>query len=112
MLFHNKYFSLALGIKEPWYIKSLDMVPSINNPEILEMRVEVDFIEGIKFSYNGSKELHPVHDTRERSWRHLSFFQYRCYIQARVHRILLSDGKIKTVDVPWGHDISGFTLMA
>ena len=67
MLFHNKYFSVALGIKEPWYIKSLDMVPSINNPEILEMRVEVDFIEGIKFSYNGSKELHPVHDTRERS---------------------------------------------
>ena len=48
----QKVFSLALGIKEPWYINSLDMVPSAKNPEILEMRVEVDFLEGSKFSYN------------------------------------------------------------
>ena len=98
----QKVFSLALGIKDPWYIKSLDMVPSTKNPEILEMRVEVDFLEGSRFSYNGSEELYPVHDTRERVWRHLNFFQYRCYIQARVPRIILPDGKVKTVDVPWG----------
>ena len=49
----------SLGIKDPWYIKSLDMVPSAKNPEILEMRVEVDFLEGSKFSYNGSEELYP-----------------------------------------------------
>ena len=107
----QKVFSLALGIKDPWYIKSLDMVPSTKNPEILEMRVEVDFLEGSRFSYNGSEELYPVHDSRERVWRHLNFFQYRCYIQARVPRIILPDGKVKTVDVPWGHDLSGFTLM-
>ena len=54
----QKVFSLALGIKDPWYIKSLDMVPSTKNPEILEMRVEVDFLEGSRFSYNGSEELY------------------------------------------------------
>ena len=43
-------FSLALGIKDPWYIKSLDMVPSAKNPEILEMKVGVDFLEGSKAS--------------------------------------------------------------
>ena len=62
----QKVFSLALGIKDPWYIKCLDMVPSAKNPEILEMRVEVDFLEGSKFSYNGSEELYPVHDATER----------------------------------------------
>ena len=46
---------MALGIKDPWYIKSLDMVPSAKNPEILEMRVEVDFLEGSRFSYNDMK---------------------------------------------------------
>ena len=46
----QKVFSLALGIKDPWYIKSLDMVPSSKNPEILEKRVEVDFLEGSKAS--------------------------------------------------------------
>ena len=51
----QKVFSLALGIKDPWYIKSLDMVPSTKNPEILEMRVEVDFLEGSKFSYNAMR---------------------------------------------------------
>ena len=107
----QKVFSLALGIRDPWYIKSLDMVPGTRNPEILEMRVEVDFTEGSRFSYNDSEELYPVHDTRERTWRHLNFFQYRCYIHARVPRIILPDGKVKTVDVPWGRDLNGFTLM-
>ena len=46
----QKVFSLALGIKDPWYIKSLDMVPSTKNPEILEMKVGVDFLEGSKAS--------------------------------------------------------------
>ncbi|MDD7160939.1 MAG: hypothetical protein SPF69_02085 [Candidatus Ornithospirochaeta sp.] len=40
----------SLGIKDPWYIKSLDMVPSAENPEILEMKVGVDFLEGSKAS--------------------------------------------------------------
>ena len=31
------------------------MVPSTKNPEILEMRVEVDFLEGSKFSYNAMR---------------------------------------------------------
>ncbi|MGN1220650.1 MAG: ISL3 family transposase [Candidatus Cryptobacteroides sp.] len=107
----QQVFSLALGISEPWFIKSLDLVPSEKNPERLEMRIAVDYIEGTKFRYGGSEDSYPVHDTRERTWRHLNFFQYRCYITARVPRIILPDGKVRTVDVPWGRDGSGFTLM-
>lgn len=104
-------FSLALGIKEPWYIKDIEMVPSERNPDRLEMHVEVDFREGSKFNYPGEEEPLSVYDTRTRTWRHLNFFQYRCYITARVPRVVLSDGKVKTIEVPWGREGSGFTLM-
>ena len=36
----QQVFSMALGIREPWFIKSLEMVPSSKNPERLEMRIE------------------------------------------------------------------------
>ena len=45
----QQVFSMALGIREPWFIKSLEMVPSSKNPERLEMRIEIDFTEGTKF---------------------------------------------------------------
>ena len=109
--YFQQMFSLALGIKEPWFIESMALVPSTRNPNILEMRIEVDFTEGSRFRYGDSEELYHVHDTRVRTWRHLNIFQYRCYITARVPRILLPDGKVKTVDVPWGRAGSGFTLM-
>ena len=107
----QQVFSMALGIREPWFIKSLELVPSSKDPERLEMRIEIDFREGTKFQYGDSKDCYPVHNTRERTWRHLNFFQYRCYITARVPRVKLPDGKAKTVDIPWGRDGSGFILM-
>jgi hypothetical protein len=38
-------------------------------------------------------------------------FQYRCYITAKVPRIITPDGKVRTVSVPWARSGSGFTLM-
>jgi transposase len=52
-----------------------------------------------------------VYDTRERIWRHLNFFQYRCYVKARVPRVTDGQGKVRTVSVPWGRSGSGFTLL-
>lgn len=103
-------FSKALGITQPWYITSMDLVPSEKHPERMEMRIEVDFKEGSKFPYIGEDEPCAVHDTRTRTWRHLNFFQYRCYITARVPRVETKGG-VKTVEVPWGRVGSGFTLM-
>lgn len=53
----------------------------------------------------------PVHDTRERAWRHLNFFQYQCYIHARVPRTRCEKHGVKTIEVPWGRGGSGFTVM-
>jgi transposase len=107
----QKLFSLGLGIDKPWYIKSIDLVPSEKAPQSMEMHIEVDFAEGATFSLDGREGSYGVYDTRERIWRHLNFFQYRCYVKARVPRVTDGQGKVRTVSVPWGRSGSGFTLL-
>jgi transposase len=107
----QKLFALGLNIEEPWLITSIEMVPAERNPSLMELHIKVDFAEGATFDYPGVEGKCKVHDTREHTWRHLNFFQYRCYITARVPRVILPDGKVKTVAVPWARSGSGFTLM-
>lgn len=107
----QKLFALGLNIEEPWLITSIEMVPAERNPSLMELHIKVDFAEGATFDYPGSEGKCKVHDTRENTWRHLNFFQYRCYITARVPRVITPDGKVKTVAVPWARSGSGFTLM-
>ena len=95
------FFEQIMGIREPWYIKEI-------NVEGMEVNITIDFKKGSKFQYQG--ELCTVHDTLERQWRHLNLFQYKAYIKARVPRIKTKDG-VKTVEVPWANPGSGFTML-
>jgi len=95
------FFEQIMGIREPWYIKEI-------NVEGMEVNITIDFKKGSKFKYQG--ELCTVHDTVERQWRHLNLFQYKAYITARVPRIKTKDG-VKTVEVPWANPGSGFTML-
>lgn len=104
-------FEIALGIQKPWKITDTQLIPSDKNPGRLEMHIYVDFDEGTRFPCPVCGEECMVHDTRERVWRHLNFFQYRCYIHARVPRTKCEGHGVRTVDVPWGREGSGFTLM-
>lgn len=88
-------FEIALGIQKPWKITDTQLTPSEKNPDRLEMHIYVDFEEGTRFPCPVCGEECQVHDTRERVWRHLNFFQYRCYIHARVPR---------TMRRAWGQD--------
>ncbi|TXL02011.1 ISL3 family transposase, partial [Methylococcaceae bacterium HT1] len=51
------------------------------------------------------------HDTVDRQWQHLSFFEHSCYLHCSVPRITTTDGKVRTVEVPWARPGSGFTLL-
>jgi len=95
------FFEQIMGIREPWYIKEI-------NVEGMEVNITIDFRKGSKFEYQG--ELCTIHDTVERQWRHLNLFQYKAYITARVPRIKTKDG-VKTVEVPWANPGSGFTML-
>jgi len=95
------FFEQIMGIVKPWYIKEIKQ-------EGMEIHIVVDFEVGSQFEYG--EEKCRVHDTVERTWRHLNLFQYKAYITARVPRIKTKEG-VKQVEVPWGRKGSGFTLL-
>jgi transposase len=100
----NQIFEMALGLQKPWYVKELVMT----KPEegvMGQIDIYLDFEKGFKFS--GGK----THDTVDRTWQHLNFFQHKCYLHARVPRVQTPEGKTETVKVPWARSGSGFTLL-
>lgn len=81
----------------------------------MTLHITVGFEKGAKFIFyneDGSvwtdENDNPIectaHDTAERTWRHLDFFQYETYIHAKMPKV--SDGQ-----APWARKNSGFTLL-
>lgn len=101
----TEIFSIALGLQAPWYIKEV-----IFDKESSQLDIHLAFTKGYKFKGDDGAE-YTAHDTIERSWRHLNFFQHQCYLHTKVPRIKQSDGNIKTQPVPWARKGSGFTLL-
>ena len=103
----EELFTIALGLEIPWYIRSIDF--DINKRQL---DIHIDFETGSKFPCPlCSSSDSPVHDTIERLWRHLDFFQFRTYLHCRVPRIKCEVCGVKQVKVPWARKSSGFTLL-
>jgi len=98
-------FTVALGLSKPWTVVNLDF-----NPDTKTLKIEVDFEKGARFNYEKEEGL-KVHDTSYREWQHLNFFEHKTILKARVPRVKTSEGKVKTVSVPWARANSGFTLL-
>jgi transposase len=94
----EELFAMGLGLHKPWFVVS-------SRIENGELHINVDFESGARFA--GRR----VHDTVERAWQHLNFWQYATFIHARVPRVVDVDGKVTTVDVPWARPGSGFTAL-
>jgi len=56
-------------------------------------------------------ERAPIHDHRERTWRHLDTFQYRTILHARIPRLKCPNHGIRQIRVPWAEDGSRFTSL-
>ena len=101
----EQIFTIALGLEEPWHIDKI-----VIDKELSQLDIYLRFTRGFKFKMDDN-ESYTAHDTVERTWQHLDFFQYKCYLHAKVPRVKQSDGKIKTYPVPWARKGSGFTLL-
>src|SRR5665811_2218717 len=53
----------------------------------------------------------PVHDTEDKTWRHMDFFQYKAFLHARVPRTRCPEHGVHLVEVVWARPESGFTLL-
>lgn len=103
----EELFRIALGLEKPWYIKTIDF-----KVEEMQLDLHIDFESGSNFPCPscGRSGCH-VHDTIERTWRHLNFFQFKTYLHCRVPRTECEDCGVKQVKVPWARKSSGFTLL-
>jgi len=102
----NQLFEMALQVSGGWKV-----VRSEFSGEPRRLELWLDFVPGTKFPDPQSKELCPVHDTTDKQWRHLNFWQYETILHARVPRIRNAAGEVRLVEVPWAREGSGFTLM-
>ncbi len=101
-------FAAALGVTPPWKVVGIDF-----SQESKRLDIRIDFERGAQFACPVCGASAPVHDTTEKTWRHLNFFQYEAYLTARVPRVKCpgSDCGVKQVAAPWARAGSGFTLL-
>lgn len=102
-------FGMALGlVNTPWYVESVTF-----DRELRRLDIRLEFNPGTRFTHPGAGQLAPVYDTLERTWRHLNFFQFECYLHAFVPRVDggADGGGVAQIQVPWARAGSGFTLL-
>ena len=108
----KELFTFALNLPEPWFIADVDFIISEFDGEP-ELHITILFEKGGQFTcpVEGCHEQMSAYDIKERTWRHLNFFQYRTYIHAQIPRVECKEHGVKTVSVPWARPGSGFTLL-
>lgn len=102
----GNFYDILLNLDSNWQVSKV-------NTEIRSHQVDIyiDYI-GEKAEDPDTAELCPIYDRRDaRKWRHLDTLQYKTFIICRVPRIKASDGKIKTVEVPWAGGFERFTYL-
>jgi len=102
----QRLFEAALGIEAPWYVKAVDLDVAAR-----VLTIRIDFRRGGRFRMSGVEGEHPVHDTVEKRYRHLNFFQHECHLVVRVPRVRLPDGRVRQVEPLWAGRLGGFTLL-
>lgn len=97
---------MALGLVKPWKCERVDFAG-----EPKKLTLAINYERGHHLSCPKCGIPRPIHDTVEKRWRHMNFFQYECELVAQVPRVKCPEDKVLEVQVPWARSGSGFTLM-
>jgi transposase len=102
-------FKLALGLGEPWRVTRTEFDPAAGRLDLY-----LDFPRGARFACpepGCPRRECPVHDTEDKTWRHMDFFQHKAFLHARVPRSLCPQHGARQVALSWARPGSGFTLL-
>lgn len=103
------FFTKLLNVELPFKIESVDYKDD-ESATLSKKSVHIHVSVDTNPMYRPSDSV--IKDYEKRTWRHLNLFQYPCYIHCNVPKYKdKTTGKVKTLEVPWSKQKSGFTLM-
>jgi transposase len=102
-------FTAALGLGEPWRVSGAEFTEDTGRLDL-----HVSYPRGTRFRCpepGCGQDRCPVHDTMDKTWRHLDFFQHKAFLHARVPRVRCPEHGVRLVAVAWARPGSGFTML-
>lgn len=106
-MYDSDLFERALGLGEPWQVVGVSF-----DAEQRRLDVRLDFERGARFACPECERAGcEVHDSSEKTWRHLDFFEHQAYLTARVPRVRCPEHGVHQVKLSWAREGSGFTLL-
>jgi transposase len=100
-------FTAALGLSAPWRVTRTEF-------DGAQLDLYLDFPRGSRFACPAkdcAQGACPVHDTADKTWRHLDFFQYKALLHARLPRVWCPEHGVRQVSVSWARPGSGFSML-
>ena len=99
-------YAAILGLTDPWGVEKVELRQGDG-----EVHVWVALPTDTRWVCPDCLAGAPIHDHRERQWRHLDTCQYRTLVHARVPRLSCPTHGIRQVRVPWAEEKSRFTAL-
>lgn len=100
-------FCQALGLAAPWEVERVAL-------DVAHSRIDlyVVWLANTAACPACNAAQQKLHDHRQRSWRHLDFFQFEAHVHCELPRVSCSDcGATTQLQVPWAREGSRFTLL-
>ena len=88
-------FGMALGLQAPWIVTDVSF--QADEPTGRELHLRIGFTSGSKFKDDVGAQC-SVHDTVQRQWQHLNFFEHHCFLHCKVPRIVDADRKLTRLE--------------
>lgn len=99
-------YAKLLGLTSPWGVERVELKLAEG-----EVHVWVSLPPKQLWVCPGCLQAAPIHDHRERMWRHLDTFQYRTLIHARIPRLDCPTHGVQQLRIPWAEEGSHFTAL-
>ncbi len=100
-------FTAALGLSAPWRVTRTAF-------DGAQLDLYLDFPRGARFpcpAKDCAEGGCVVHDTADKTWRHMDFFQYKAFLHARLPRVRCPEHGVRQVSVSWARPGSGFSML-
>lgn len=99
-------YAKLLGLTSPWGVERVELKLAEG-----EVHVWVSLPPKQLWVCPDCLQAAPIHDHRERMWRHLDTFQYRTLIHARIPRLDCPTHGVRQLRIPWAEEGSRFTAL-